>query len=225
MVTTVPKQVGAGSSPRPWGTHPLFALQLVGRRFIPTPVGNASSDVTRARRWAVHPHARGERLRTTPRTKPSVGSSPRPWGTPAPARRPGPCRAVHPHARGERPTEDRHIMDYNGSSPRPWGTLGRVELEPLRRRFIPTPVGNASSTPSRKASTTVHPHARGERARLRAASRPRVGSSPRPWGTRRADPGRHQPERFIPTPVGNANAAQDAAHHGAVHPHARGERA
>ncbi len=30
-----------GSSPRPWGTHDRVADQVVPRRIIPTPVGNA----------------------------------------------------------------------------------------------------------------------------------------------------------------------------------------
>ena len=32
----------AGSSPRPWGTHPLGGARLDPVRFIPTPVGNAT---------------------------------------------------------------------------------------------------------------------------------------------------------------------------------------
>ena len=50
-----------GSSPRPWGTRRRFGSASRGRRFIPTPVGNAPSHSRAPGLPAVHPHARGER--------------------------------------------------------------------------------------------------------------------------------------------------------------------
>ncbi len=49
------------------------------------------------------------------------------------------------------------------------------------------------------------------------------GSSPRLWGTPRAVHGRADPDRFIPTPVGNTSAGMPAALQASVHPHACGE--
>jgi len=51
-------------------------------RFIPTPVGNASGAASGSARRPVHPHARGERPLRDSRDTDTVGSSPRPWGTP-----------------------------------------------------------------------------------------------------------------------------------------------
>ncbi len=51
----------------------------------------------------------------------------------------------------------------------------------------------------------------------------RVGSSPRPWGTRWCARGWPPPLRFIPTPVGNTLSMAGSPICSAVHPHARGE--
>ena len=70
-----------GSSPRPWGTLDAALADAEDERFIPTPVGNAPSEIHSQDDPAVHPHARGERGRAV-RSKPMPpGSSPRPWGT------------------------------------------------------------------------------------------------------------------------------------------------
>ena len=156
---------GAGSSPRPWGTlhHRRQHRQL--HRFIPTPVGNADADPRIARGAAVHPHARGERGDLLMSKRRRNGSSPRPWGThelhqarfdrgrfiPTPvgnARitgRPSSRKPVHPHARGERRARETSGRGCSGSSPRPWGTPPITILLTPSRRFIPTPVGNASA--------------------------------------------------------------------------------
>ena len=131
-----------GSSPRPWGTREGEGRSCRRPRFIPTPVGNAASARQAASSAAVHPHARGERGDQAVAVDAVVGSSPRPWGTPAPHVRPGdqlrfiptpvgnaPTTAsaccwtpVHPHARGERVLSSRTHWEEAGSSPRPWGT-------------------------------------------------------------------------------------------------------
>ncbi len=133
---------GQGSSPRPWGTPGAGGTRIAGRRFIPTPVGNAAQARRCASRGAVHPHARGERNSFFIDFSEQDGSSPRPWGTHAPLFRqqrdgrfiPTPVGnavsliffaaswAVHPHARGERVMRDDRDYWRTGSSPRPWGT-------------------------------------------------------------------------------------------------------
>ena len=114
----------AGSSPRPWGTRTQLSIYKLGKRFIPTPVGNTIRRQRGGARDTVHPHARGEhRLICWQRQLP-IGSSPRPWGThmqkvsssihcrfiPTPVgntlstpEKPF-VTAVHPHARGEHVT-------------------------------------------------------------------------------------------------------------------------
>ena len=131
---------------------------------------------------------------------------------------------VHPHARGER-FQRRHnvALDY-GSSPRSWGTPVEIAEADADGRFIPTLVGNAVASTRRPGRSPVHPHARGERARMAAYSSRCSGSSPRSWGTRRDVARRARVGRFIPTLVGNAPYGASQAPRKPVHPHARGER-
>jgi len=131
-----------GSSPRPWGT--LLRRRDEGNvdRFIPTPVGNTSHERLDPPLLPVHPHARGEHVGIVESFCGRLGSSPRPWGTPAvhdsislPNRFiPTPVgntaaymaklsvTSVHPHARGEHWVDLASTVADVGSSPRPWGT-------------------------------------------------------------------------------------------------------
>src|SRR5690606_37751062 len=130
-----------GSPPRAWGRHQSERVLLVRFRFTPTRVGTTPSADTVRRRPSVHPHARGDDLKSS-HAKPSrVGSPPRAWGrqgqiagisvdgwfTPTrvgttfrasldPAR-----SSVHPHARGDDPYPDLVGVSRHGSPPRAWG--------------------------------------------------------------------------------------------------------
>ncbi len=135
-----------------------------------------------------------------------------------------PPLTVHPHARGERhggATENGHDR---GSSPRTWGTRRHRSRDSGRPRFIPTHVGNAWTRARMGKSSPVHPHARGERVRIRRAAAGNAGSSPRTWGTLPLARPNFGYMRFIPTHVGNAPANPSWAPYRPVHPHARGER-
>ncbi len=94
-----------------------------------------------------------------------------------------------------------------------------------QRRFIPTPVGNTTTSSPTPKTSPVHPHARGEHdtglLRLVRAA----GSSPRPWGTPPINTHPPARERFIPTPVGNTAGLRGNCLTWPVHPHARGEHA
>ncbi len=173
------------------------------------------------------------------------GSSPRPWGTRRqwPPREPGPGfiptpvgntrfdsgsrlqNSVHPHARGEHDPDDALDHAAVGSSPRPWGTLEAVHEPRVRVRFIPTPVGNTSAAARQARCRSVHPHARGEHIPGAPEAVRVIGSSPRPWGTRRRCLCPARSRRFIPTPVGNTAAPLSPLSSKPVHPHARGEHA
>ena len=112
---------------------------------------------------------------------------------------------AHPHARGERSGMTPREAYNNGSSPRAWGTHHAAETKRQFCRLIPTRVGNAPMASCRRLMTTAHPHARGERNTSGASTRMFFGSSPRAWGTPRADPSQHRKHRLIPTRVGNAS--------------------
>jgi len=171
------------------------------------------------------------------------GSSPRSWGTvgwrlfdwerfrfiptlvgngPA-AMSASPRPAVHPHARGERFRLQPIVQFLRGSSPRSWGT-GRVRRRRVRRRFIPTLVGNGGEIPPCIKKSPVHPHARGERMPMPLPRRTLCGSSPRSWGTDVSLSLDSENSRFIPTLVGNGCFSGRNRLDWTVHPHARGER-
>ena len=196
---------------------------------IPKPVGKAKGPRFPTLLVAVHPHA---------------GSSRRPWGTHTDPRQgrgqrrfipthvgnarqtalPVQTPPVNPHARGERVRLPQDGRVPIGSSPRPWGTLDQRLHQVVKRRFIPTPVGNAPTPSARQCAATVHPHARGERDPPVVRCKGTSGLSPRPWGTLGADLPTCGRVRFIPTPVGNAGFLGSRKCWRAVHPHARGER-
>ncbi len=233
-----------GSSPRTWGTHAPDRQRGPRPRFIPTHVGNAKRAPRRRATFTVHPHARGERQDGAKRSKIEVGSSPRTWGTRSahsltssdirfiPTHVGNASKthtrswisSVHPHARGERSVISIRCFLRGGSSPRTWGTLYLPPRGVVYGRFIPTHVGNADSILSAYPLGSVHPHARGERARSVVQVSQDAGSSPRTWGTHCPSKRMRPNMRFIPTHVGNAPYPARTRKAPAVHPHARGER-
>jgi len=69
----------------------------------------------------------------------------------------------------------------------------------------------------------VHPHACGEHTSNQSSKLDIPGSSPRLWGTLQTPGVQYNPERFIPTPVGNTRYLSGAIFSASVHPHACGE--
>ena len=136
---------------------------------------------------------------------------------------PGASSPVHPHACGEHARLFFHSGQGHGSSPRVWGTLLTEYVTQDVRRFIPTRVGNTRFADHEVFSVAVHPHACGEHCESHDARVIRDGSSPRVWGTLHASFLRFQLIRFIPTRVGNTNAADHLPGRASVHPHACGE--
>ncbi len=171
------------------------------------------------------------------------GSSPHSWGTPSPGPRQrlqhrfiptpvgntsaGSARSepgtVHPHTSGEHGEAAGWPSHTTGSSPHPRGTPEVRPSVPYRERFIPTPVGNTTSTRTMCGSASVHPHTRGEHGAIDSPSPVIIGSSPHPWGTRPAATGAQPRWRFIPTPVGNTPTRSSTTSCRTVHPHTRGE--
>ena len=74
-------RLGAGSSPRVWGTCRRLRLRLRPSRFIPTGVGNIITRNPDGSEKAVHPHGCGEHASSGLMPRMSNGSSPRVWGT------------------------------------------------------------------------------------------------------------------------------------------------
>ena len=153
--------------------------------------------------------------------------------------------AVHPHVHGERCQPVIQPFGAFGSSPRTWGTLRSPPRLKLNRRFIPTYMGNAFSSPSSAAFMTVHPHVHGERLFRGLKLYQGLGSSPRTWGTPWRTWSITLTDRFIPTYMGNADRSSthtcsatgssprtwgtrrtstSRVYGAQVHPHVHGER-
>ena len=193
--------------------------------------------------WTVHPHTYGELSHALFNGMIVSGSSPYIWGTPQPAQylrrlrrfiptyvgnsnhRPRSVSLcpVHPHIREELLSSMPMLFRLNGSSPHTWGTPLHPTARHVELRFIPTYVGNSTTSAGFVNRSPVHPHIRGE---LRFMCNQLVhvhGSSPHTWGTpgpmRTASTG----NRFIPTYVGNSASACIHSSQSPVHPHIRGE--
>ena len=242
LVSDSPQPI-TGSSPRAWGTLTVHPYARGCYRFIPTGVGNTVDQSVRRIDHPVHPHGRGEHGVQRPVPAGDHGSSPRAWGTqvlyqllpagkrfiPTGVGNTGsssiisPMISVHPHGRGEHMSQCHIIRIRYGSSPRAWGTRMINGYKMLCRRFIPTGVGNTLSLQRIRGIGTVHPHGRGEHARIVLTTIRANGSSPRAWGTLKSYWTIRKRIRFIPTGVGNTCAPHRVTSHQAVHPHGRGE--
>ncbi len=194
-------------------------------RFTPTRVGSAVSLACSSPRWAVHPHACGERVISAVVVRSGNGSPPRVWGarddagaiprrvrfTPtrvgsAPVTRSAvSLLAVHPHACGERIYGEDVDSSAAGSPPRVWGAPRQAIVDPPLRRFTPTRVGSASAWRAAPSWCSVHPHACGERTYDVPLAPGAGGSPPRVWGARDCFRACMASLRFTPTRVGSAS--------------------
>ncbi len=104
-----------------------------------------------------------------------------------------------------------------------WGTQRSTQRSERRKRFIPTHVGNSTTTSPGANPSPVHPHACGELWIYCGTNKFSTGSSPRMWGTPRRYQGHTRGIRFIPTHVGNSCGGDWQDDRGTVHPHACGE--
>ena len=212
-----------GSPPRVWGRpEPLWSTRP-GCRFTPTCVGKAARTARRRCRHPVHPHVCGEGTFRWHASPGNPGSPPRVWGrrgegasdvrlprfTPTcvgKACSPSCCWRscpVHPHVCGEGPTRLTTAAALAGSPPRVWGRRRYGKCLDVHRRFTPTCVGKAWSSPASTPGTPVHPHVCGE-------------GGPEP-------PQADEPDRFTPTCVGKATARPPPCPRPSVHPHVCGE--
>ncbi len=137
------QRIRSGSPPHAWGSALLRGAPQPTVRFTPTRVGIGMMIPSLCRRYSVHPHTRGDRLRMRARLTPVSGSPPHAWGSVmvdmgfervkrfTPTRvgigficqRSGHRGAVHPHTRGDR-VRQRVLRRCNrGSPPHAWGSV------------------------------------------------------------------------------------------------------
>ena len=150
-----------------------------------------------------HPRSRGEHLKAAESASDELGSSPLARGTPIaatashhnvrliPARAgnthvhlpPAAPRAAHPRSRGEHSLMPLKGGWTTGSSPLTRRTQPQPHQQRLRRRLVPTNVGNTDSPGRTVPAGSAHPRSRGEHQRAPRLRRPFHGSSPLAWGT------------------------------------------
>ena len=130
---------------------------------------------------------------------------------------------VHPHVRGEDESILRGGTLKDGSPPRAWGRLqGPMQREP-GHRFTPTCVGKTARSRKSLSATPVHPHVRGEDARVGTHGWAADGSPPRAWGRPNLGFVIGTGARFTPTCVGKTPGGRHGTWGCPVHPHVRGE--
>ena len=78
------RAVITGSPPHAWGRHPNVNPVLLGKRFTPTCVGKTNKEGICLECHTVHPHMRGEDMRSSCGIASLYGSPPHAWGRRAP---------------------------------------------------------------------------------------------------------------------------------------------
>ena len=234
----------SGSPPRTWGEALIWGMRALTRGITPTHVGRGSWPCRRRPASQDHPHARGERVEMTASAMATAGSPPRTWGeahgrdpriggggiTPthvgrgSNSWRVGGVVTDHPHARGERGMSSGSESTCPGSPPRTWGEGSLPREERRAGGITPTHVGRGSSGASIAASSSDHPHARGERQIVNACEIASPGSPPRTWGEVPVGRLRRSRRGITPTHVGRGRQRLCKTPTPADHPHARGER-
>ena len=166
--------------------------------------------------FPVHPRVCGELITLATFTEIISGSSPRVWGTPVQYPRIIVSVRFIPACVG-------NSLLQSGSSPRVWGTHYHCAGHRCSFRFIPACVGNSTQMACWWPVVPVHPRVCGELQESTNRIQESNGSSPRVWGTRLYDGGRHDYLRFIPACVGNSISFGDQYAGAAVHPRVCGE--
>ena len=136
---------------------------------------------------------------------------------------PSEISSVHPHPRGEAYTVNQSTGALTGSPPPAWGSRTGAQGRMARRRFTPTRVGKPASVLASVMPASVHPHPRGEAARVRPANGILAGSPPPAWGSPDLALPTHVRRRFTPTRVWKPKSFHPTHGRCTVHPHPRGE--
>ena len=220
-----------GPPPRAWGQLLRDALDGLLTGSTPTCVGTTRLRKRGRRRDEVHPHVRGDNLRSPgahprgngppPRAwgqhrleqveKATAGSTPTCVGTTTPNRCAGCARTVHPHVRGDNGSAGSAAGVPLGPPPRAWGQPDRGDLGLRRGGSTPTCVGTTAAGWPACDGVQVHPHVRGDNCGATGRSRLSAGPPPRAWGQQPRDGLPAMASRSTPTCVGTT-AAPRAAH-------------
>ena len=142
---------------------PQTAPSAVPARFTPTGVGTIATASASATLTTVHPHGRGDNFLFQRGSERHLGSPPRAWGQWVPLASWLVQQRFTPTGVG---TMVGVVLGESGkpcgSPPRAWGQWPGRGGHEMRMRFTPTGVGTMRLMNARTASSTVHPHGRGD---------------------------------------------------------------
>ena len=130
----------------------------------------------------------------------------------------------HPHACGDKTLRQAGYLQRTGSSPRVWGQEIRKDETNHLYRIIPTRVGTSCNRKFHQVSGQDHPHACGDKSKIRFQSEPDTGSSPRVWGQGNISERAFLLSGIIPTRVGTSTIAVLIVCGLEDHPHACGDK-
>ena len=151
-----------GSSPLARGALTLRLTLLRSTRLIPARAGSTESTRRASSRASAHPRSRGEHWARDESPIGLIRLIPAHAGSTASKSTPNPKAPAHPRSRGEHRGFFSRQSIQSGSSPLTRRTQPQPHQQRLRRRLIPTNVGNTDSPGRTVPAGSVHPRSRGE---------------------------------------------------------------
>ena len=130
----------------------------------------------------------------------------------------------HPHACGDKARVEELSFPFTGSSPRVWGQVCSFIYCLTMPGIIPTRVGTSYFESKGKLNSWDHPHACGDKEKIRRGVYDNTGSSPRVWGQEIFNSVVGSVARIIPTRVGTSPPPLSSSVAVWDHPHACGDK-
>ena len=130
----------------------------------------------------------------------------------------------HPHAYGNKGTAVVPLLNIIGSSPRVWGQVVCGRSCQLNTGIIPTRMGTRNVILPTSRRIWDHPHAYGDKIRIRTVISDLIGSSPRVWGQEKPIVHPYHESRIIPTRMGTSGGSPLRRKIVQDHPHAYGDK-
>ena len=116
------------------------------------------------------------------------------------------------------------MKPIEGSSPRVWGQgIGNVIMD-FPERIIPTRMGTRKFVLLHACKHRDHPHAYGDKEKVKKAGFTNAGSSPRVWGQVADQGGELESRGIIPTRMGTSCPLVSCVLNSEDHPHAYGDK-
>ena len=130
----------------------------------------------------------------------------------------------HPHAYGDKLLRLKHSLIELGSSPRVWGQVKITKKTGKNLRIIPTRMGTRNPDYPTHNGIEDHPHAYGDKLRVKGSMEQAIGSSPRVWGQVGIPLFFYPFTGIIPTRMGTSCRKSDINKLSKDHPHAYGDK-